>query len=49
MSAITSIINKPADVTIAGVNLRVTLAFVAGTLMYRADAWFESVVQVIFG
>jgi hypothetical protein len=44
MRAIASIINKPADISITNVNVRVMVAFVVGTLMHRADAWFESLV-----
>lgn len=44
MSAIASIINRPADISVTNVNLRVLVAFVVGTLMHRADAWFESLV-----
>ena len=50
MSAIAKeFFHRRADVTIFGVNLRVLVAFIVGTLMHRADAWFESVVRALVG
>lgn len=48
MSAIASIINRPADISVTNVNVRVTVAFIAGTLMPQLSAGLESLVQAFF-